>query len=86
MKAHLAIATALSLVTLSPPAWCTEKNVVTTTDATGYGYRFTDDLATGSGLNANDPRITVVRHAGRDLLIRPRTAFISELLKSVENI
>lgn len=85
----IAAAAALMLLSLPRTGWCTERDsqlVSTTTDANGYGYRFTDDLVAGSGLSVTDPRIHVLRHVTRDLLIRPRLAFIPELLKSVENL
>jgi len=58
----------------------------TTTEADGYGYKFNDDLLEGGGPSATGARIHVVPHAARNVLIRPRTQFIAEMLKSVENI
>ena len=64
----------------------TEPAATTTTEADGYGYRFKDDLLGAGLMNPSDPRIHVVKLAARTLLIRPRTQFISEMLKSVENL
>jgi len=51
-----------------------------------YGYTFEDDALLGGEL-AGQTGIIKVRQTGiRDRLIRPRTQFVAELLKSVENI
>jgi len=54
--------------------------------ADGYGYEFEDDPLSAGGFGPNDSRIRVRRGAQRSTLIKPRTQFISELLKSVENL
>ncbi len=51
-----------------------------------YGYEFEDDPLSAGGFGPNDSRIRVRRGAQRSTLIKPRTQFISELLKSVENL
>jgi hypothetical protein len=82
-----AIATALTIVTLSGSAWCTETDTVTTTtEPDGYGYKFKDDPLQAGGFGPRDARLHVVPHAARSLLIRPRTQFVAEMLKSVENL
>lgn len=58
----------------------------TTTHKEGYGYEFEDDPLAAAGFGPNDSRIRVRRGAQRSTLIRPRTQFIAELLKSVEGI
>jgi hypothetical protein len=88
MNARLSCAAALALVLI---AWSTraaarEPRAGTTPDADGYGYVFGDDVLAAGGLSPSDARIHVVPHAARSTLIRPRTAFIRELLASVENI
>jgi hypothetical protein len=62
----------------------------TTTDrapqspAGDYSYTFTDDPLNAPGLDFHDTR-WILRVAGyRATLVRPRTQFVSELLKSVE--
>jgi hypothetical protein len=55
-------------------------------DAAGYGYEFEDDPLAAGGFGPNDSRIRVRRGAQRSTLIKPRTQFINELLKSVENL
>jgi hypothetical protein len=52
----------------------------------GYGYEFSDDPLNAGGFGANDMMIKVRPRAARTMLIRPRTNFIPELLKSVEDI
>ena len=52
----------------------------------GYGYEFSDDPLSAGGFGPNDATIKVRPKAARTTLIRPRTHFIPEMLKSVENI
>jgi hypothetical protein len=51
----------------------------------GYGYEFTDDPLSAGGFGPNDSTIRVRANAQRTTLIRPRTSFVPEMLKSVEN-
>jgi hypothetical protein len=55
-------------------------------DAEGYGYTFEDDPLNAGGFGPNDATIRVRPRAARTTLIRPRTSFVPEMLKSVENI
>jgi hypothetical protein len=81
------IATALTVVMLAGSAWCAETDsVTTTTEPDGYGYKFKDDPLQAGGFGPRDARLRVVPHAGRSLLIRPRTQFVAEMLKSVEDL
>lgn len=52
----------------------------------GYGYTFDDDPLAAGGFGPNDATIKVRPKAARTTLIRPRTSFVTEMLKSVENI
>jgi hypothetical protein len=52
----------------------------------GYGYTFTDDPLSAGGFGPNDATIRVRPNAVRNTLIRPRTSFVPEMLKSVENL
>jgi hypothetical protein len=52
----------------------------------GYGYEFDDDPLNAGGFGPNDATIRVRPKAMRTTLIRPRTSFIAEMLKSVENL
>lgn len=51
-----------------------------------YGYEFEDDPLNAGGFGPNDATIKVRPRAARTTLIRPRTSFVTEMLKSVENI
>ena len=55
-------------------------------DGEGYGYQFEDDPLAAGGFGPNDATIKVRPKAARTTLIRPRTSFVPEMLKSVENI
>ncbi len=62
---------------------------IKTTQATGkegYGYEFSDDPLNAGGFGPNDATIRVRPGPVRTTLIRPRTSFVPELLKSVENL
>jgi hypothetical protein len=52
----------------------------------GYGYEFSDDPLNAGGFGPSDATIKVRPRAARTTLIRPRTTFVPEMLKSVENI
>ena len=52
----------------------------------GYGYEFDDDPLNAGGFGPNDATIRVRKKAARTTLIRPRTSFVPEMLKSVENL
>ena len=52
----------------------------------GYGYDFSDDPLNAGGFSPNDAQIRVRPGAVRATLIRPRTSFVPEMLKSVENL
>jgi hypothetical protein len=52
----------------------------------GYGYDFTDDPLNAGGFGPNDATIRVRPGPVRTTLIRPRTSFVPEMLKSVENL
>jgi hypothetical protein len=51
-----------------------------------YGYEFTDDPLSAGGFGPNDATIRVRPGPVRTTLIRPRTSFVPEMLKSVENL
>lgn len=55
-------------------------------DTGDYGYEFDDDPLNAGGFGPNDATIKVRARAARTTLIRPRTSFVPEMLKSVENI
>lgn len=51
-----------------------------------YGYEFKDDVLNADTKIANDVRIAVRPRGTRERLLRPRTHFVAEMLKSVENM
>ena len=63
-----------------------DKGVATTDTKEGYGYNFTDDPLSAGGFGPNDATIRVRPGPVRTTLIRPRTSFVPEMLKSVENL
>jgi hypothetical protein len=52
----------------------------------GYGYEFSDDPLAAGGFGPGDATIRVRPGPVRTTLIRPRTSFVTEMLKSVENL
>ncbi len=57
-----------------------------TKNESGYRYNFDDDPLQAGGLGPLGSRITLMARVARATLIRPRTAFVAELLKSVEHL
>lgn len=55
-------------------------------DKEGYGYEFSDDPLSAGGFGPSDATIRVRPGPVRTTLIRPRTSFVPEMLKSVENL
>jgi hypothetical protein len=78
------VAGATLLVTSS--VFAQDKGVATTDTKEGYGYNFTDDPLSAGGFGPNDATIRVRPGPVRTTLIRPRTSFVPEMLKSVENL
>ena len=76
------IVAAASLTTLAASA----QGIQETKTDDGYGYSFEDDPLNAGGFGPNDATIRVRARAARTTLIRPRTSFVPEMLKSVENL
>lgn len=51
-----------------------------------YGYTFGDDALLGNDLGGQSGMIKVRQGFVRNALIRPRVQFVTEMLKSVENL
>lgn len=78
---------ALGAVALLVAPVAVAQDVKETKEDTGdYGYEFDDDPLNAGGFGPNDATIKVRARAARTTLIRPRTSFVPEMLKSVENI
>ncbi|MCL2449806.1 MAG: hypothetical protein FWD17_12735 [Polyangiaceae bacterium] len=84
---------AAALVTAAGSSWAQDAAAggagvsTTTSGASGdYGYKFEDDPLSAGGFGPSDATIRVRPGPVRTTLIRPRTSFVPEMLKSVENI
>ena len=80
----VAISIGVAAFALAPAALAQEAKSADKAD--GYGYEFSDDPLNAGGFGPNDATIKVRPRAARTTLIRPRTTFVPEMLKSVENI
>ncbi len=85
-KLALSILVAGSALLIASSALAQDKGVATTDTKEGYGYNFTDDPLSAGGFGPNDATIRVRPGPVRTTLIRPRTSFVPEMLKSVENL
>lgn len=84
---RLTLAAGLSAASLFVAPVLFAQEVAETKEDTGdYGYEFDDDPLNAGGFGPNDATIKVRARAARTTLIRPRTSFVPEMLKSVENI
>ena len=89
MKRVLFGLVAATFVFTSASAFAQEAGVKATDAAgkdEGYGYEFSDDPLAAGGFGPNDATIRVRPGPVRTTLIRPRTSFVPEMLKSVENL
>ena len=82
----VAISIGFAAFALSSAAFAQDKPAGGGDKADGYGYEFSDDPLNAGGFGPNDATIKVRPRAARTTLIRPRTTFVPEMLKSVENI
>lgn len=80
----LIAAVVVALGVVAPTAFAQVKDTGNTDE--GYGYEFDDDPLNAGGFGPNDATIRVRPRAARTTLIRPRTSFVPEMLKSVENL
>lgn len=77
---------AASALLVASSVFAQDQGVKTTDTKEGYGYNFTDDPLSAGGFGPNDATIRVRPGPVRTTLIRPRTSFVPEMLKSVENL
>lgn len=73
-------------ILMAAPAFAQDAAAPAGEGGDGYGYEFEDDPLNAGGFGPNDATIKVRPRAARTTLIRPRTSFVTEMLKSVENI
>jgi hypothetical protein len=87
-KQALVITAATAILAFSTSAMAQETKVKESAGGggDGYGYEFDDDPLNAGGFGPNDATIRVRAKPMRTTLIRPRTSFIPEMLKSVENL
>jgi hypothetical protein len=78
----IACAWCLSVLGSSAVAIAEPNSAVGRPDA--YQYVFTDDPLNAGLFGQDDARLVIFPRARRVTLIRPRTAFVAEMLKSVE--
>jgi hypothetical protein len=83
-KIALGLAVGLAVIVASTAA--SAQDIKESKSDDGYGYTFDDDPLNAGGFGPNDATIRVRARAARTTLIRPRTSFVPEMLKSVENI
>jgi hypothetical protein len=84
---HLKLAAGFAVASFFvAPALFAQEVTETKEDSGDYGYSFDDDPLNAGGFGPNDATIKVRARAARTTLIRPRTSFVPEMLKSVENI
>ena len=88
MRKHrwIALSAFVALAAAASPAAAQDSVPAATKNEAGYVYNFQDDPLQATGLETLGARIPVLRGAARATLIRPRTAFVVELLKSVEKL
>jgi uncharacterized membrane protein len=85
-KRVLATGLAIAVSLLAAVASAQQKEIAESKTDDGYGYSFDDDPLNAGGFGPNDATIRVRARAARTTLIRPRTSFVPEMLKSVENL
>jgi hypothetical protein len=90
MPFHRTILLSLAVMSglLAPTAYAEDAPGVKsiTPSSTGYAVAFDDDPLQAGGIGGVTTRIAILERASRSTLIRPRTAFVVELLKSVEKL
>jgi uncharacterized membrane protein len=85
-KRVLAAGVVVAISLMAAVASAQQKETQESKTEDGYGYSFDDDPLNAGGFGPNDATIRVRARAARTTLIRPRTSFVPEMLKSVENL
>ena len=84
MKKFLMLLLTVAIIAVAPNVSAAKTK--TSDDDEGYGYEFDDDPLHAGGFGPNDATIRVRPMAARVTLLRPRTSFIPEMLKSMEDL
>jgi len=75
------------LVTLALTSLCVAPAFAATTRADeGYSYEFEDDDLLGQAFGADGDLITLRVGPARTMLLRPRTSFVPELIRTLEEL
>jgi hypothetical protein len=74
------------LIALAGGATLLVSSVAQAEEAGDYEYQFEAEFLDGKLLHGDGPRIVARPRPARTLLIRPRTSFTRELLKSIEHL
>jgi len=82
----IGLVAASGMLLVSNVAMAQEATTKSTEETGGYGYEFSDDPLNAGGFGPGDATIRVRPGPIRATLIRPRTSFVAEMLKSVENL
>ena len=88
-KWSLSALVAALLIAAPSRSWAQDAAAAPSSTGTGngdYGYKFDDDPLSAGGFGPSDATIRVRPGPVRTTLIRPRTSFVPEMLKSVENL
>ncbi len=89
MKVPLAVPSVLVLV-LSAPLACAQQTSspsgARATTSQDQSYTFSDDLLNGGALDGSLAMLRVRTKPMRTLLIRPRTQFVTEMLKTADDL
>ncbi len=86
LKKAAALVTGATILLTSTMVFAQDVKATDDGGGDGYGYEFADDPLTAGGFGPNDATIRVRPGPIRRTLIRPRTSFVPEMLKSVENL
>ena len=85
MKMRVALSGALVSAIVLSAGFCSAQ-VKESKSSDGYGYQFDDDPLNAGGFGADAATIKVRKLTPRVTLLRTRTNFVPELLKSVEHL
>ena len=86
MTRHIFATAVAAALALASPAARAQTARERCDDARACTYVFVDDPMDARAFDANDVVIRVTPHAFRTPLVRPRVAFVTEMLESVEDL
>jgi hypothetical protein len=86
MNQHRTWLVSAAILLMSATAGAEKKTDTRAQPRDDYSYSFSDDGLLGGGVDSTVPRILVNPRRSGGTLIRPRTNFVIELLKTVETL